>query len=186
MIKVAFLAIPCLALFAHLALADDVTTLDGKTYKNITVVKKDLYSITVLTDDGGATIQFTNLPPDLQKKYGYDPAAAQAKTQADEHAWAAQQAQNRALEEAKELKALEIRTEYNSLANQLKVSVLVRRFEDLHIREDPGIRGNYYTQHVVGEMRLDWINTGQIIQQPESTFLSFSNHNVVCRNRPPF
>jgi hypothetical protein len=60
------------------AAADDWTTLDGKTYKDVHVVKIEPDSVTILDDDGGAKIMMTNLPPALQKQCGYDPAKAAA------------------------------------------------------------------------------------------------------------
>lgn len=62
-----------------LARAEDWQTTDGKTYKDIKVVKQDAVYVTILCADGGAKIEISNLPPDLQKKLNYDPLAAQAQ-----------------------------------------------------------------------------------------------------------
>jgi hypothetical protein len=171
MIKLILLATFCLILLVNLALADDLTTLNGTTYKNITVVKKDLYSITVLTDDGGATILFTNLPPDMQKKYGYDPVAAQIKTQAVAEALANQQAQVQASKEANALSALNIRTKYDPLANQTSVSIVVSGAPE---RRHSGIPDSYHDQSKRCVVSLNWINQGKTVLQPESTVLTFA------------
>lgn len=62
------------------AVAEDITTLTGKTYTNANVSRVDVDGITVLFTGGGSKIAFTNLPPDIQKKYGYD--AEKAATEA--------------------------------------------------------------------------------------------------------
>jgi hypothetical protein len=57
--------------------ADDITTLDGKKYENVTEVKKlpDAILFSHTTTDGvaRARVLFSNLPDDLAQKYGYDP-----------------------------------------------------------------------------------------------------------------
>jgi hypothetical protein len=171
MIKILALVLPCLILFVPLGLADDITTLDGKTYKNITVAKKDLYSITVLTDDGGATIQFTNLSPELQKKYGYDPVAAQAKTQADAQAWANKQAQIQASKDADELKALNIRTKYDPLADRTSVSIVIAGSPE---RRHSGTPDTYLDQFKHCTVSLNWVSQGNAMLQPKSTMLMFA------------
>ncbi len=56
--------------------ADDITTLDGKKYENVTNVKNltdaILFSHTTTSGVHLAKVTFTNLPDDLRKKYGYD------------------------------------------------------------------------------------------------------------------
>lgn len=52
------------------------TTTTGQTYKRVKVVKMDPQSVTIIHQDGGATIPMDTLPPDLQKLFNYDPAAA--------------------------------------------------------------------------------------------------------------
>ena len=58
---------------AGAALADDIKTADGKEYKGVTVSRINPDGIEVMTDTGIERIPFSNLPADLQKKYGYDP-----------------------------------------------------------------------------------------------------------------
>ncbi len=52
----------------------NITTLDGKVYANATAKTWNAHSVTLLTDDGGATVPFNNLPRDVQDEFGYDPA----------------------------------------------------------------------------------------------------------------
>ncbi|MCE0483781.1 MAG: hypothetical protein LV479_06040 [Methylacidiphilales bacterium] len=66
---------------------DDWTTTDGKVYNGVQVVKVEDDAVTILYANGGALIPFAKLPPNLQKKFNYDPvkakAAADARAKAD-------------------------------------------------------------------------------------------------------
>ncbi len=69
------------------AIAEDWTTNDGKTYREITVIRHDSLTVTILFEDGGATVDLANLSPDLQKRFGFDAkAAADLKAQQDAQA----------------------------------------------------------------------------------------------------
>jgi hypothetical protein len=63
------------------ARADDWTTTDGKTYKDVTVVKVEDDAVTILDHDGGARIALSNLNSTLQAKFHYDPAKAKIAAQ---------------------------------------------------------------------------------------------------------
>lgn len=71
------IALPCL----H---AEDLTLADGTVYKNITVTKTDPDGLRIIHSDGGGKVLFTQLPEAIQKKYHYDPVAAQKYTEAQE------------------------------------------------------------------------------------------------------
>lgn len=58
--------------------AEDWRTTDGNIYKNVTVVKNDDLTVTILDDDGGAKVPLTNLPPEIQKRFNFDPSKAKA------------------------------------------------------------------------------------------------------------
>ncbi len=77
----------CLILSASSLRADDWKTTDGKVYQNVSVVKAEPDAVTILHQNGGALVPLATLPPDLQKKFNYDPikakAAADARTQAN-------------------------------------------------------------------------------------------------------
>ena len=64
------------ALSASLAFADDFKTINGKEYKNATVSRVEADGIMIKFHGGIAKIFFVELPPEIQKKYGYDPEAA--------------------------------------------------------------------------------------------------------------
>ncbi|HUB66615.1 MAG TPA: hypothetical protein VL981_03930, partial [Candidatus Methylacidiphilales bacterium] len=66
--------------------AEDWTTADGKTYKNIRVIKHDALTVTILDEDGGATIPFEKLSPELQRRFGYNPAQVVSPIQTDQDA----------------------------------------------------------------------------------------------------
>jgi hypothetical protein len=76
----------------------EITTLDGKTYKGVTVQRVDPDGLTVgYAAAGGGTgaakIKFKNLPDDLQRQYKYDPdkaAAYEARQTQGMAAWRAQ------------------------------------------------------------------------------------------------
>lgn len=68
-------------LFAGIAAAEDLTTTDGKLYKNVTVTKVEPDGLSVSHETGTAKLLFTKLPEDLQRKHNYDPAKAEAFVQ---------------------------------------------------------------------------------------------------------
>ena len=63
-------------LFASFGLADDFKTIDGKEYKNVTVSRVEPDGIMVKTKSGISKVYFTELPKDVQERFGYDPARA--------------------------------------------------------------------------------------------------------------
>lgn len=90
------------ALVAH---ADDFKALDGKEYKGVTVNRVEPDGIEVTTDSGVDRVLFTNLPPDVQKRYGYDPAKAYQYQKAIYNAHAQKKAQEKAAEDAQNIAA---------------------------------------------------------------------------------
>jgi hypothetical protein len=70
------LAVLCAAPFS--LLADDIKTLDGQTYTNVSEVAlqpNGLYFIVTDSDSSmrGVTVPYSNLPDDIKEKYHYDP-----------------------------------------------------------------------------------------------------------------
>ena len=91
--------------------AEDWTTLDGKIYAQVAVVKIEPDAVTITYREGGALIPLANLPPDLQQRFHYDPAKAKAAADAragaagqDAKALAAEKAQADKLAAAREAK----------------------------------------------------------------------------------
>jgi hypothetical protein len=58
---------------------DVLRTLDGQFMKNATVKRMNAVFAIVDFDGGGERIAFTNLPPEVQRQLGFDPAKAQAE-----------------------------------------------------------------------------------------------------------
>lgn len=61
-----------------LAQADDITTNDGVTYRNVRVVKKTPLGIEAVSSDKAYWIDYRDLPPDVAVQYGYDSNKLQA------------------------------------------------------------------------------------------------------------
>lgn len=66
--------------------AEDWTTISGKFYPQVKVVKVEADAVTILYRDGGALIPLILLPDDLQKKFHYDAAVAKAAADARDRA----------------------------------------------------------------------------------------------------
>jgi hypothetical protein len=76
----AFVFLLLLALFP--LWAEDWKTSDGKTYQDVKVVKVEADAVTILDSEGGARIDLSKLPVDLQKRFNYDPAKAKVAADA--------------------------------------------------------------------------------------------------------
>ncbi len=61
------------ALSASIALADDFKTITGKEYKNATVSRVEPDGVVIKFSGGIVKIPFTELSPEIQRKYGYEP-----------------------------------------------------------------------------------------------------------------
>ena len=101
-----------LGLFAPRLWAEDWSTTDGKTYKNVQVLSHNVAYVTILYKDGGGRISLSVLGSDLQKRFGYDPtkapaiiAATQAADLRDKHRLAEEKSRSQA-EEAQRMKAV--------------------------------------------------------------------------------
>ena len=85
-----------------IALAEDLTTTDGKIYKSVTVTKVEPDGVSISHESGTVKIPFTKLPEELQRQHGFDPAKADAYVKEQKRQWAEFQA---ALAAAKEKEA---------------------------------------------------------------------------------
>ncbi len=74
------------------ALAEDLTTTDGRIFTAYKITKVDPDGICIMHESGTAKIPFAKLPEALQKQHGYDPAKAAAFKQKADAALAAQEA----------------------------------------------------------------------------------------------
>jgi hypothetical protein len=86
--------------FASVVFADDFKTLDGKEYKNVKVSRVEPDGIVITFSGGIVKLPFTELPGEVQKKYGYDSQAAATYT-AEENQKLAALAQQRQIEAQK-------------------------------------------------------------------------------------
>jgi hypothetical protein len=59
------------ALSVSLALADDIKTINGKEYKNVTVSRVEADGIVIKTKTGISKIYFAELPKDVQERFHY-------------------------------------------------------------------------------------------------------------------
>ena len=66
-----------LAFAAMSVSAVDITTLDGREFKNAKILRQEPDRITIVYPNGGATIYLRDLTDDLQKQFGYNPQQAQ-------------------------------------------------------------------------------------------------------------
>ena len=73
------LTVFCFALWASVALALNITTRDGKSYSDAEVKSVEREGVRIVHRDGTATIDFDNLPADLQAKYGWTAEKSSAR-----------------------------------------------------------------------------------------------------------
>ena len=62
--------------FVQAVLADDFKTLAGKEYKDVTVSRVEPDGIVLTGKAGISKVYFTELPKDVQERFGYDPQKA--------------------------------------------------------------------------------------------------------------
>src|SRR5580704_10917963 len=62
--------------FVSAAFSDDFKTVAGKEYKNATVSRVEPDGIVVTNNAGISKVYFTELPKDVQERFGYDPQRA--------------------------------------------------------------------------------------------------------------
>ena len=77
-----------------LALARDITTLTGQTYRAVTITRVEATGIGISHDDGVAFLDFSTLPPEIRREFGY--TAEQQQRQIEAQAAAALLAAQRA------------------------------------------------------------------------------------------
>jgi hypothetical protein len=70
------------ALYSSLALADDFKTIGGKEYKGATVSRVEADGIVLRTKSGISKVYFVELPKDVQERFHYHAAKANAEQNA--------------------------------------------------------------------------------------------------------
>lgn len=93
--------LPLLLATVLTAFAEDWTTTDGKTYKDVSVVQQEDDGVRITYDGGAGKVFYSDLPVDLQKRFGEDPDTLAAKKKAADAALA----QRNAVLEAERQKA---------------------------------------------------------------------------------
>jgi chromosome segregation ATPase len=120
-----------------LALADDFKTLAGKEYKNATVSRVEPDGIVLTSKAGISKVYFTELPKDVQERFGYDPQKA-GDYSAQQSAGFEQVRKQQ--EEASRQKAQASQKENQSRAQQAsrqnELRTLQTRYEELQRQED--------------------------------------------------
>ena len=162
------LALFLILCFGSLASADDFKTINGKEYKNVTVSRVEPDGIVIKFSGGIVKIPFTELSPEIQKKYGYDSQAAGAYS-AEQNQQQAALAQQR---KADEQQRLEERQKYSSehpapqpqqqssTASQFHGSALDRR---AYAQSAGSITpGNLVSEYAASEIKADKLYGGRI------------------------
>ncbi len=123
--------------FISVALADDFKTLSGKEYKDVIVSRVEPDGIVLTGKAGISKVYFTELPKDVQERFGYDPQKAgnySAQQSAGfEQVRKQQEDTSRQKAEASQ-KADQSRAE--QAARQNNVRILQARYEELQRQED--------------------------------------------------
>jgi hypothetical protein len=70
------LVIVLLILTPGYCMAED-WTVQGRTYQNVTVTKVEPDAVHIMYDGGVGSVNLADLTPDLQKRFNYNPQAAQ-------------------------------------------------------------------------------------------------------------
>ena len=124
-------------LSVSVAFSEDFKTLAGKEYKNATVSRVEPDGIVLTSKAGISKVYFTELPKDVQERYGYDPQKAgdySAQQSAGfEQARKQQEEASRQKAEASQ-KANQYNAEQANRRNAIQM--LQARYEDLRRQED--------------------------------------------------
>jgi len=123
--------------FISVAPADDFKTVTGKEYKNATVSRVEPDGIVLTNKAGISKVYFTELPKDVQERFGYDPQRAtdySAQQSAGLDQVRKQQAEASQREAEATQKANQYRAEQQTRQNELRA--LQARYDDLQRQED--------------------------------------------------
>jgi len=123
--------------FISVAQADDFKTVTGKEYKNATVSRVEPDGIVLTNKAGISKVYFTELPKDVQERFGYDPQRAadySAQQSAGFDQVRKQQAEALRREAEATQKANQYRAEQQTRQNEVRA--LQARYDDLQRQED--------------------------------------------------
>ena len=123
--------------FISAALADDFKTLTGKEYKDVTVNRVEPDGIVLTSKAGISKVYFTELPKDVQERFGYDSQKSgdYSAQQGAEFEQVRKQQEEASRQKVQALqKENQSRAEQASRQNQLRT--LQSRYEQLQRQED--------------------------------------------------
>jgi len=123
--------------FISAALADDFKTLTGREYKDVTVNRVEPDGIVLISKAGISKVYFTELPKDVQERFGYDSQKSgdYSAQQGAEFEQVRKQQEEASRQKVQALqKENQSRTEQASRQNQLRA--LQSRYEQLQRQED--------------------------------------------------
>src|SRR5213080_2978627 len=118
--------------FISVAQADDFKTITGKEYKDATVTRIEPDGIVLTNKAGIAKIYFTELPKDVQQRFGYDPQRA-ANYSAQQSAGLDQVRKEQVEASRREAEATQ---KANQQTRQNELRALQSRYEELQRQED--------------------------------------------------
>jgi hypothetical protein len=123
--------------FVQAALADDFKTLTGKEYKDVTVSRVEPDGIVLTGKAGISKVYFTELPRDVQERFGYDPQKA-GNYSAQQSAGVEQvrKQQEEASRQQAEASQKENQSRVEQVTRQNNVRILQDRYDELQKQED--------------------------------------------------
>ena len=124
-------------LSASLALAEDFKTINGKEYKNAKVSRVEPDGIVLITKSGISRVYFTELPKEVQKRFGYDLDKLEAEKAAARVAEEKRIQEQKAAEQEREKTAQKAEPTSPSQLDDAQFNDLRRRdwYEDLKTQE---------------------------------------------------
>jgi hypothetical protein len=123
--------------FVSAAFSDDFKTVAGREYKNATVSRVEPDGIVLTNNAGISKVYFTELPKEVQERFGYDPQRAadySAQQSAGLDQVRKEQAEASRRETEATQKANQYRAEQQTRQNELRA--LQSRYEELQRQED--------------------------------------------------
>jgi hypothetical protein len=128
-----FLILP----FVSVAFSDDFKTLAGKEYKNATVSRVEPDGIVLTSKAGISKVYFTELPKDVQERFGYDPQrAGEYSTQQGAGLEQVRKQQEETSRQKAEASRKENQSRAQQQSRQNEVRALQNRYEELQRQED--------------------------------------------------
>jgi hypothetical protein len=123
--------------FVSAAFSDDFKTVAGREYKNATVSRVEPDGIVLTNNAGISKVYFTELPKEVQERFGYNPQRAadySAQQSAGLYQVRKEQAEASRREAEATQKANQYRAEQQTRQNELRA--LQSRYEELQRQED--------------------------------------------------